>query len=776
MPLSILRWRMSAKATSTRPVKSGRNFNNNSRLNPNLMKNPRRLLIIYFCSGFAALLYQIVWQRWLVFYTGMSTVSISLIVSAFMAGLGLGYLGGGWVSDRNSPIQNLRYFIAAEVGIGLFALMSKPFFYDFLQNSPHFQFDATWYTYALLFVMLLIPTFLMGFSLPVLSKAIRWESVEVQARYIGKLYFANTLGAAVGALITGVFLVKYLGFAQSVWVGVLFNFGCALGGYGLLKVQTQDKKVQVNNEITSKLQWNAPLIGWTLQFAWSGFAALSLELIWFRILEQMVKSVSITFAMLLSVYLSGLALGTWVGAHVRGTLYQTKFRFWQAQMLIYFYTITSIVLLIYGLQYLSFLEPLRAYLERYEPTWSWSSRLMIYGALPSFLLFVPTFLMGASFSWSQQILQDSHAQLGRRLGVLQFANIVGSTLGAWVVVLVGFEHWGTAPTLQVLMIVASVYLLLLNYFLRKRHWDATLIFTFFIFISSLNFVSNNTFWRVLSGLREDSPFYFDEDATGLSVIKGKPRSMQGFLFANGLGQSLLPFEDDPVHVSLGLVPALLHPYPQHIAIIGLGSGGTLMGVSSRPETQRIDCYELMANQSKVLLEYADSTRLNILPGLLQQPTLHLQWKDGRYALRKNTTQQYDIIEADALRPRSAYAGNLYSQEYFELLKSRLKSGGFAVSWHATPRTRQTMMQVFRYVYGNELVLIGTDQPLKYDGEVVKNRALEAERNKLYAMTRLSAVQLMEEQMKDFKVFQNGKIDALEKDVNTDLFPKDEFNL
>ena len=135
----------------------------------NNLKNFRNsLLFIYFGSGFAALLYQIVWQRWLVFYTGMSTMSVSLIVSAFMAGLGLGYLGGGWVADRNSQKQNLRYFMMAEGGIALFALFSKYFLYDILYQQVGLQSVSLFQTYGLLFLVLLLPTSLMGFSLPVL--------------------------------------------------------------------------------------------------------------------------------------------------------------------------------------------------------------------------------------------------------------------------------------------------------------------------------------------------------------------------------------------------------------------------------------------------------------------------------------------------------------------------------------------------------------------------------------------------------------------------------
>ncbi len=153
------------------------------------------VLVLFFLSGFAALLYQVVWQRLLVFYTGSDTVSISLIVSAFMTGLGLGYLMGGRLADRSSPRVNLRYFLFAELGIMTFAAFSKLILYDFLYASAPAFGDSPVIVYVIVFGVLLLPTFLMGVSLPVLSRAFRFGNLGEQAQYISLLYFINTLGA-----------------------------------------------------------------------------------------------------------------------------------------------------------------------------------------------------------------------------------------------------------------------------------------------------------------------------------------------------------------------------------------------------------------------------------------------------------------------------------------------------------------------------------------------------------------------------------------------------
>jgi spermidine synthase len=141
----------------------------------------KALLTVFFLSGFSALLYQVVWQRWLVFYTGIGSLSISLIVSAFMAGLGLGYLAGGIIADRASKNKPILYFVFAELGIGLFALLSKNLIYDFLYHSELLRTSGVFQTYLILFAVLVFPTFLMGLSLPLLSKAFQLKDLQNQS-------------------------------------------------------------------------------------------------------------------------------------------------------------------------------------------------------------------------------------------------------------------------------------------------------------------------------------------------------------------------------------------------------------------------------------------------------------------------------------------------------------------------------------------------------------------------------------------------------------------
>src|SRR6202011_6116439 len=182
--------------------------------------------IVFFVSGFAALLYQVIWQRLLVFFSGADVYSVTLIVTTFMAGLGLGNLVGGYVADLLSRRTNLVMFIAAEAAIMIFGLLSKGFFYDFLYTRHPELGQSSWLLWIVLFCSLLWPTFFMGVSLPLLAKALTRDVGEA-APTIGRLYGINTLGAAIGALVTTWFLFPNLGLEQTLKVGAALNFGCA---------------------------------------------------------------------------------------------------------------------------------------------------------------------------------------------------------------------------------------------------------------------------------------------------------------------------------------------------------------------------------------------------------------------------------------------------------------------------------------------------------------------------------------------------------------------
>lgn len=755
------------------------------------------LYILFFFSGFAALLYQVIWQRLLVFYTGSDTVSISLIVSAFMTGLGLGYLVGGRMADRASTGRNLRYFLLAEAGIMAFAALSKWILYDVLYINNPINNDSPVVMYVVVFGVLLLPTFLMGFSLPALSKAFRFGNGTAQARYISLLYFVNTLGAAVGAFVTGFVLVRLMGYESAIWVGVVFNGLCVLGawrlgvnggvsgvgGVGEVGEISGVSKPTSPTSLTPPTPLTSSLTIWSVQYFVSGLAALSLELVWFRVLETLIKSVSLTFSVLLAVYLGSMAMGTLLGVNLgrntgrtsswmQSPIQRERVFLW-AQVALYLYTALSVGVFVSAIGRIDALDFLWQYFKSGEPVLSPGFAIFTYGLVPLFLLFVPTFLMGLSFAVSQSLIQDRYEDVGRKVGWLQFVNIVGSALGAWWVTWYGFPVLGTAFLFKLIAGLGIGYGFIL---FARQHLNALAIsiLTLVQVLALLIIPDNTHFWQRLNGVDRPEDLLFNENESGVSTIKLLPNHRSGVVFANGLGQSSLPFFIDQIHTLLGALPVMIHPNPERVAVIGLGSGGTVHGIGGRAETRRIDCFEIVSNQAQVVADYGAEADDSTVNAMLSDKRLRLIFRDGRYALQHDTTR-YDVIEADALRPTSAFSGNVYSKEYFGLLRSRLKPGGYAVTWAPTNRIRNTFQMVFPYiVYVDQLVLIGSNRPIQVDWNTIRQRATSPFSQQYYRSANIDIWGLLATYQSHTRSLPGNQ--PVGPEINTDLFPKDEYSI
>jgi len=472
-----------------------------------------------------------------------------------------------------------------------------------------------------------------------------------------------------------------------------------------------------------------------------------------------------------------MAIGTAAGPRLMRRLDQAgrERLFLRAQALLYVYTGAAFLFFLAVIGKWDALGFLWDYFGSYEPDFTVLIAVPTYVLIPLFLMAVPTFLMGLSFSVSQSLIQDRWEEVGRKVGWLQFINIVGSALGAWWVTWVGFNVLGTGLLVKVISCLGLLYVLVL--FLRKHSgWTGAVVSSLLILGVAVALPGNFQFWRTLNGVQEDVRFIYDENESGLSVIKRMEHrgTTVGVVFANGLGQSSMPYHRDAIHTRLGALGVLLHPNPKKVAVIGLGSAGTLHGMACRPETQDIVCFEIMSNQPKVLRQYAERHLDTAVLSTLNDPRLRLITHDGRYQLT-TMPDKYDVIEADALRPNSAFSGNIYSKEYFQLLRSRLEPGGHAVSWSPTPRVLATFCQVFPHVaYAKGFVVIGSDTPIPLDWVAIRSRMEHPFTKEHFADAGIDINTLlmpMEEQLVAVDPLELGR-----GETNTDLFPRDEFAL
>jgi hypothetical protein len=271
-------------------------------------------------------------------------------------------------------------------------------------------------------------------------------------------------------------------------------------------------------------------------------------------------------------------------------------------------------------------------------------------------------------------------------------------------------------------------------------------------------------WLRLHGSDPRGPALVQEDATSVCALV--PRGEAWNVFVGGRGHSWLPFGG--MHTALGAAPAIVHPAPVDVAIIGLGSGDTAWASACRSETRSLTVFELAAPQATLLSALAAREDLPELRRFLQDPRLRLRVADGRNALTL-AGQRYDVIEADALWPDAAYSGNLYSVEFFARAARRLKPGGMMCTWAPTDRVYGSFTRAFPYVVGTSNVLIGSHQPIAIEREAWRARLSVAEAT--YLGRRAPQLAALLDELRPLNV---GGRAWRRHEANEDLFPRDEF--
>jgi spermidine synthase len=755
-------------------------------------------LAAFGASGFAALLYQVVWQRLLAIFSGADIHSATLIVAAFMAGLGLGHLAGGHVADRVSRRASLLLFGAAETAIAAFGALSALLYHDVLYQrlGASIAPDAM---PPVLFGSLLWPTFFMGASLPLLARAMT-DRLEEAAPMIGMLYGINALGAAAGALATTWVFLPEFGLEGTLRVGVLLNIGCVTAVAPLAFRLTAQPPWQASRGTPGPASRPVgvepadramPVWFWASMYGLAGFIALSLEIVWMRLLGVVMKSTAFTFGTLLAVYLAAMGAGALGGSRLARNARRPGLAFFACQAS---GGLLAALLLGAFVSVAGEIGALRDYFAGYEPLDVRQSIqafregavpanfLRLYVAVPVVLIVPPMLLLGCSFAFLQRVVQTDLERVGRRVGVLLLSNIAGSIMGAIVTGRVALTLLGTAGTLKVLAAASGLFMLPALALSgsasrgaagRGRAAMAAGAIAVVMLVTAMPDASR--LWGVLHG-SPVAPIILAEDDSGLSVIKTEPpgSGARHIVFVNGMGQSVSPYGG--IHTVLGALPALVHPNPSTAAVVGLGSGDTCYAVAGRPEIERIACIEIVRPQVATLRRLTARDSYGALGALLEDSRIEHLVGDGRAFLMR-TRRTFDIIEADALRPTSAYAGNLYSEEYFRLVRERLSANGLAATWVPSARVHATFTRVFPYVLGVPGILLGSSQPIVFDRAVLAARMADARVREYFGRAGIDIAALMHSYLAAEPGRYGPEFDrSALTDFNTDLFPRDEFDL
>jgi spermidine synthase len=284
--------------------------------------------------------------------------------------------------------------------------------------------------------------------------------------------------------------------------------------------------------------------------------------------------------------------------------------------------------------------------------------------------------------------------------------------------------------------------------------------------------SQRRFWLRLHG-SDGAPAEIDEDATGVGALLS-PRPQTWVVYVNGKAHSWIPYGG--AHTRLGAAPAIVHPAPVDVAIIGLGSADTAWAAGCRKETRSITVFEVSGpqphNLQRLAAREAGKDALKDVRSFLADPRVSIVIDDGRNAIHHGD-KLFDLIEADALWPTVAYSGNLYSVEFFRQCAKKLKPGGILCTWAPTERIYKSFTTVMPHVIGlgDRTVLLGSNQPLSVDHEAWQERLRDAAVREYLGEDGAEAVTWLLELLRP--LHRTGRRHSA-SDLNRDLFPRDEF--
>ena len=734
------------------------------------------LFTLFFVSGFNALLYQVAWQRMLGLFSGSDVRSVTVVVASYLLGLGLGNLVSSRYGDRFNNRQCVRVYGLCNLGIALFAVASRFLFYDLLFLKLQYLARSPVLMLGIVLVSLLIPTTLMGLSLPLLSKAID-RGIEGAASQIGWLYGINTLGSGLGTLIAGWYIVGTIGYEKTVYLGATFS--ACVGLTALVLAQQFDRhSYSQKSDLTGS---SAPLHKqqqsireWYLLVFLSGFAAISWEIVWFRVLDIALQSNAYTYAHLLAFVLAGNGLGSLLGSKAIPYVRYPRKVFLLIQGAVAGYSAIAIWAIALVWQNYPNLRADEGYINLDSIDFPVIFKYLI---VPSVMMILPNLLLGFYFPLVQKAIQKDGKAIAKRVGSILVANILGNVLGSLLTGLVLLDLIGTSGSIKLLCCIGLGFLIATRPSWMKERLIAILAVVSLIAIVA--FPGNSSFWAAMQSIPASNYFIAAEDSTSVAAITETKN--KGKLYASGQVQANFPYLH--IHGLLGSIPALLHSNPQDVMIIGLGSGGTPHSIGANPATEQIKIVELLGAELTVLKKYAQTPKGKYLKNLFSDPRYQIVIGDGRRELVLSQ-QKFDIIEADAIQPWRSRAGMLYSQEFFREVQSKLKPGGFFVEWNVAAGTQETMLSVFPYVthvgLGSEKnlwILIGSERPVEFDRQqLLSQLEVPAVVNFLSNKVGLNVDRVRRDVKTAIVQMHSQAKDGIAEEVNTDLFPRGEYYL
>lgn len=707
---------------------------------------------LFFFSGALGLVYEVVWARQLTLLMGVSIYSVSAVVAAFMGGLGLGAEFFGRKLDKG--LAPIRLYSLMEIGIGAYVLLF-PAVLAVLQKvyvalhpgSEGISFFVLFLRFTLAVAALIIPTTLMGGTLPALSRFVSNAGDEIGNK-AGWLYSINTLGAMFGCIAAGFFLVELAGFSKTLVFGGTLNLVIGVAAWLTAAEAGWTTAAQMpveKNRLAASGSSGGPTRFFLVVFGVAGFCAMSLEVLWTRMLVLILNNTTYAFSLILVIFLSGIGAGSaFMSRQPPGSAEGRESSYALFQMGVGLFAVLSLAGFAYSRPMLGVLEPLVPAGGVFNMIIPGGRELTVAFIFSLAVLFPATFLMGGSFTMAFRAAANDSEKIGGRIGRLYAVNIIGCVLGSVLAAYLLLPLMGVQSGVLAAgwaAVVSGAFLALRRPVDKQKGTAFAAISACVVLTAVVLFSGDAAFALSLQKLDSGSRIeYYGEGPTATVLVSSQESDLSSMrapvkrLWINGdpiagAFREALQLERLQAHI-----PLLIHPSPKNALVICFGTG-TTAGTATTHRLSEVTAVDISPEVFKASGQF---TAANF--DVARNPSVKMVVEDGRNFLL-TTRKKFDFITSEPPPPSNAGIVSLYTAEYYRLCRMRLAKNGIVSQWiplhHLSQDDFRSLVATFAeaFPYSQmwytkwDAIMVGSAEPLVLDFNAVetgmKNEAVAA---------------------------------------------------
>jgi spermidine synthase len=681
------------------------------------------LLLLFLASGAAALVYEIVWFQHLQLVLGSSAVSIAVLLGTFMAGMCLGSLAlGRYVSRRRHPLRVYALLEVVIAGFGLLLLVAMPVVQSGYtavvgHGVPGFVLRGLFAA-----LCLLVPTAMMGATLPAVA---RWvETTPRGVSWLGYFYGANTIGAVVGCLVAGFYLLRVHDMPTATYVAVGLNLIAATAAFAIARARPYQGPSPAATPATAETAapTPAPPPGiWAVYvtIGLSGMTALGAEVIWTRLLTLLLGGTTYSFSIILAVFLIGIGLGSAVGSGFARKTANPRRALGVVQLLLVGAISWSVWNITSALPYWP-VDP------NISPTTWYQFQIDFVRCLWSIL--PAACLWGASFPLALASVASDGQDGGRMVGRVYAANTVGAIVGALAAGAVVSSWLGSQDSQRLLIALVAVSALtalapVFSAASQRPRFTTTSAFVVLVVVEIASIAAHNVapVPALLVGHGRSSAASYRALEKYLYVGEGMnstlavSRDANGILSYHNAGkvQASTQPQDMRLQRMLGHLTTLIPENPKSVLVIACGAGVTAGAASIDPRVERLTIAEIEALVPKAASKYFGDYNHDVV----KNPKVRVHIDDARHFLN-TTKEKFDAITSDPFDPWVKGAATLYTKEFWQMAKQHLNPGGvvtvFVQLYQAGNAAVKSEIATFFEVFPNGIVWGNTVRGEGYD--------------------------------------------------------------